>query len=115
MWAKVVSNDIARIQNIPFLSNVVAYEDLVRVDTLGHVLEVVKRINRTARATYDAKSDRRKAQRDLDAIGAHLRSNKIECESARAGFIAMAVPIEVTDEGLLDILDKCPIRLALHE
>jgi hypothetical protein len=109
--AQVVEVDTARIRNIPFVTDVVAFDDLVRVDESGNVIEVLERTTRTRRASYDAASDRKAAKKELKAICEHMRACQIECESAAPGLLAMAVPVQVRDEAFLQLCKLCPVPL----
>lgn len=111
LWAEAVGMDTARIQNIPFMTDQVAFQDLVRLDSGGKVLEILERTTRTRRVAYEAASDRQEAEHEFKAICDHLRQANIECESAVPGMFSMAVPLDVPDERLHELLEQCPVPL----
>jgi hypothetical protein len=112
-WAEPVSDDTVKVANIPFFSDEVAYEDVVRVTEAGEVLEVLERSTRTRRAVYEAALAREDAEREYQAICNHLRPSGIECESARAGMFSMAVPLGISDNRLREVCSQCPVPLRL--
>jgi hypothetical protein len=113
LWAERVSDDTVKVGNIPFFSDEVGYQDVVRVTEAGEVLEVLHRSTRTRRAVYEAALAREDAECEYRAIRDHLRPYGIECESARAGMFSMAVPLDLTDERLRDLCSRCPVPLTL--
>ena len=115
LWAEIDSADTARINNIPFLTEAVAYQDLVRVDEAGQVLEVLERTTFTVHAVYKVATDPEAAEREYKAIGEHMRSANIVCESAMPGMMGMAVPLTVTNEQLLDLMKRSPVPLTLRD
>jgi Domain of unknown function (DUF4265) len=111
-WAEVVGPDAARITNIPFFTDAVAFGDVVRVDPGGKVLAVLERTTRTRRGTYPAAPDRRDAEREWAALCDYLRRHNVACESAVPGMFGMAVPPDISDERLAELLAQGPVELS---
>lgn len=113
LWAEMVGEDTGRIVNIPFFTDEVAYQDLVRISEDGEVLEVLQRTTRTRRATYPAASKREDAVSQYQAICDYLRPFQIECESFHGGTFCMAVPSEMTDDRIRALCAHCPVSLTI--
>jgi hypothetical protein len=114
LWARQTSKNTVQITNIPFFTDAIAFNDIVRVNTSGEVVEVLKSCTRTRHATYLTASDREEAYREWKAICDHLARFAIDSESPVPGLFSMAVPPDVTDDDLDDICDNCPIRVELY-
>jgi hypothetical protein len=113
LWASAIGAETAFIENVPFVSDEVAWHDVVRLSPSGDVLEVLERLTRTRRGTYQAAEDRQEALEQWRAINDHFDQRGIVCESAVPGMFAMAVPTTVSDEELLDLYMKCPVKLGV--
>jgi hypothetical protein len=111
LWARQVSSTTARIDNIPFYAGQIGYDDLVRVDINGEVVEVLERSTRTRCSSYEPEGDKEAATRQWGAIQDHLNKLNIVLESAIAGVFSMAVPLEVSDNALQDLVRNCPVKL----
>jgi hypothetical protein len=115
LWAVSVSEGVAIVENIPFLTNEVAWQDLVRVSPSGDFVEVLERLTRTQRMTYEAAKDNEEAARQWEAIRAHFEAQGIVCEPAGPGVFAMAVPSSVTDDEMNALCARCPTKLTPPE
>jgi hypothetical protein len=113
LWAERVSEDTVKVVSIPVFSAEVAYQDVVRVNEDGEVVEVLQRRTRTRHASCDGARGRQDAERQYQAICDHLRPFDIECDWARPGRLRMAVPEDVTDDRLLELCSQCPVPLTL--
>jgi hypothetical protein len=111
LWAVPIGPETAFIQNIPFCSNEVAWHDIVRLSPSGDVLEILERVTRSVRATYEAAKEKDDLAKEWTMIRAHFRRHDIECESGVRGLFALAVPTTVSDGQLLDLYAKCPVKL----
>ena len=111
VWATPVSEETSIIDNIPHLTDQIAYRDLVRVSPNGDFLELLERLTRTKHAKYNAANTRKEAERQWKTIVDHFEKQGVFCESATAGLFAMAVPGNVTDDRFLELWNQCPVKL----
>jgi hypothetical protein len=114
LWAYRFGKNTARINNVPVLTDKVAYEDVVRVRPSGEVVKVLKKGTRTRRGRYESPSGPAEATSLWRAIRDHLERFGIVAESAVPGLFAMAVPLDMTDDKLEDICAACPVPFGLY-
>jgi hypothetical protein len=112
MWAHQVSPTTARITNIPFYTDQVGYEDIVRVGINGEVVEVLERATRTRCSSYEPEVGEEAIKLQWKSINDHFEKLNILCESAIAGVFSMAVPLDMSDDALRELVGSCPVKLA---
>lgn len=115
LWAKRVSSTSAKVDNIPFFTTWFTLGDLVEIDPQHEVLRVLERGARTRHAMYPKKGSKAAVHKRYTRIKEHLKQYDIEVEGAVPGFLAMAVPLDVSDEELLSICLVCPVSLELSQ
>src|ERR1043165_864493 len=85
LWGRKVTEDTFLIDNIPFSTEEVGRDDLVRVSRSGEVLEVLQRATRTRHARFEPVKQPKKAREQWHVIEAHLAARNVECEAAWPG------------------------------
>ncbi len=63
LWATPISEDTAKLDNIPFYATHLSLGDLVRIDAEGEVLDVLEKAARSRHATYPSGGSHAAVQR----------------------------------------------------
>lgn len=113
LLAEPIGPGVARIDNIPIITDGVGYNDLVQVNKYGKIVAVLERNTRTEHATYDRTFSEKREMRKSKAIRDHFAQANIMCRPSFSGELWLAVPLHVSKQQLLKLLKDCPVRLTL--
>jgi len=122
VWAEELGNNTARINNLPFFVEEVGYNDLIRYkieDGIREFKEVIMKVTDSWGITWEPtdKSDTEKTTEEWIKIASHLKSNDVHYESAMAGMLVVALPVDQEEENIVwlkALKYSCPIELTLH-
>lgn len=106
LWARPISEDTAKINNVPFFTKAFSLGDLVRFDRNFKVTEVLERGARTVELIYDADGNKAEVTQRFRKLATHLRSHEIHVEGMVEGLLVMAVPRGIDHEQLVKIADE---------
>jgi Domain of unknown function (DUF4265) len=115
LWAVRISPTTAKVDNIPFFTTAFTLGDLVKIDRRHEVVRVLERGARTRHATYPKKGSEAAVRKRYTRIKEYLKRYDVEVEGAFPGLLAMAVPLDVSDEELHTICLACPVSLEVLE
>ena len=115
LWAVRISPTTAKVDNIPFFTTAFTLGDLVKIDRRHEVVRVLERGARTRHATYPKKGSEATIRKRYTRIKEYLNRYDVEVEGAFPGLLAMAVPLDVSDDDLHAICLACPVSLEVLE
>jgi hypothetical protein len=117
VWAIKKGIDIAQIDNIPFFVNL-GLNDIVRFKIFNGINEYVETITKstnTIGVTWHPSDDNEeKTKEEWLYISDYFRSHELPYESFKLGIFVIAVPIDITDDNILEIINNCDIELTPH-
>lgn len=95
--------------NIPFSSAAPGLGDKFRLNP-DETFEILERVSQTGSLIYDIQgcSTEEEIIERYKSTYKHLENNKIQVEGAMAGILSIAIPIDMTDEEVEEILSNCP-------
>lgn len=114
LWATPINKHTVKIENIPFFADL-AMGDLVEIDSQCQILRVIEHCGKTRRGQYDWSRSTEENQRVWDIIREHLSKFDIAVEGMGNGIFSMAVPLDLTDRKLQEIIVACPEPFSLFE
>jgi hypothetical protein len=113
-WAIRVNETTAKLDNIPWFTDEYSLGDLVEIDEKNEVVRLIEKVANTRHVLYDPMSEDKAHQRtEWNLIRKHLDRYDIHSESATPGFFSIAVPLDVTEEKLNQVIAECPVKLKL--
>src|SRR5262249_25509597 len=116
-WARRISKNTAKIDNIPLMTSCIAQGDLVQFDEDREIVKVLEHAARTRALAYaDPEEQSEEAiQKRFEQVREALKKRDIHCEGMRAGICAIWVPLDRTDEQLQGLADELDCELMRHE
>ena len=115
VWAIPKGEGVAEINNIPFFADV-GFRDLVIYTNINGINEYIETIEAKTisiaiewKPTYS--SDKEETTKEWQKIYEYIKNKDLACESACPGYFVIAFPVGITEQGILDITSKCPIKL----
>ena len=114
VWGEYLGVDKARVDNIPFFSDI-GLNDIVRFkefDSIFTYVEIIERVTSTLHMQWEPSSEE-DTKEEWEQICDYLHKNDISFESATAGMFVISVPIEIDifEDGIIKICENCPIKL----
>jgi hypothetical protein len=109
LWATRISENSAKIANIPFLGADVTLGDLVWVAKNGRVLRVLERCGRTRFGEYEPGETLEETRDRWLLLAGHLRLHDIPAEPAVPGHFSMATPLDMDEERLASVAATSPV------
>jgi len=114
VWAQRITDDMAKVCNIPVYTREFSLGALVRFDAEMKVCEVVERGARTLELIYDDSGSRDEVNERYRTIVTHLRQFDVHCEGMVKGLMALAVPADLDHDKLSEIIDRLGIACDLE-
>ena len=114
LWAKKISDNTAKVENIPFFVEDMTLGDLVEFDPKTHViLRVIEKCGRTLHGHFDFAEYEEETLQLWHQIKEHFGTYDIPLEAMSQGFFSLAVPLDLDDEQVLGVAVCCPVPVTL--
>jgi hypothetical protein len=114
MWARRISKDTAKIDNIPFFVPDIGLGDLVKFDpSTNMIVQVIEKCSHTRHARFDFARTPEETLERWGKVREHLKGHDIHVEGMGKGYFSLAVPLDLDEEQLRGAVATCPVPLVL--
>lgn len=105
LWAIGISNNTAKIDNIPFFTDDFTLGDLIEFDPFNNneIIRVIEKGAKTYSGFYEPLKDEEETVKLWKKIVSYLKEYDIKCEGAFPGMFRMSVPLDIDLEQLKSI------------
>jgi hypothetical protein len=118
LWARRISHDTAKIDNVPFFANM-ALGDLVRFDPndpCNEIVEILEHVARTRMVAYLAPEEARttpyeQIKERYGELRAKFQEYDIRTEGMQPGLMVISVPNDINDAQLRVLTDQMDCEL----
>jgi hypothetical protein len=114
LYARRISKNFVKIENIPFFIDEFGLGALVRVKG-RRIVGVVKKGDRSRYAQFTPHGSEQENIERWKEIRTYLAQFDITCEWAPPGWVGMAIPRNISDERLKAICAECSVPFELYD
>ena len=119
VWAERLGPTLAKIKNVP-LNEVYSLDDEVEIDRDEEdfcwvPVRIIKKAAHTVQGKYDGSGSEGELKTRFRAIAQHFQDNNIKTEGMVAGYIALAVPVDMQHDEFDEIVANCPYKVEFQE
>tara|TARA_Y100000034_G_C6893405_1_gene411437 strand:- start:1469 stop:1870 length:402 start_codon:yes stop_codon:yes gene_type:complete len=114
MWATRISENSAKVCNIPIMTNEFTLGDLVEIDSENQVVGVLERGAYNMVCHYEA-SDADQVSERYKQLREYYQGFDIKVEGGVKGICMLSVPVDCDPKQLAQISKGCPVSVELHE
>jgi hypothetical protein len=112
LWALYVGDGLAKVDNVPAMASEVSLGDTVRINEDLEIVEVIEKAAISRLIRWEAVAD---DENLATIIVQYFKRNFVIAEYSCPGMAALAVPLDMRDEGFERICSLCPVAIRVYE